>query len=576
MSATIKTTDQPVAAFFQAGRAGQESQRQEELRVRLAALELQCRSGAMDPKVYLDLALCNAALHQHDAALDALRAGAARLPAAGEIHYALFRRLHRYGLTQEALAAGRKARELMPADFGLQLKYELYLPRFYDSEEEIGFFHGRFQEGLEKCIAGCDLSTPEKARSAAQGLGSYESFYLGYQGHHDVSLLRRYGEFAHRIMSSAYPKWSKPRGRLPGRSKPRIGFVSSCFWRQTVGELFLGWLTQRQSGSYEAYCYYLGDREDSVTEAYRRASDHFVKVPDLEAACQSIEQDQPDVLVYTAIGMSRLESQLGALRLAPVQCVTWGHPVTTGLPTIDYFISSDLMEPPDAQEHYTEKLVRLPNLGICYQEPLIPRALLTKTRADFGLPDDAVVYLCCQSIFKYLPQYDALLAEIADAVPNARFVFLAGSGLLAGKLMARLERCFRERGRSASEVCHILPEQMKFDYWNLHLVSDVFLDTPGWSGGKSTLEAVACGLPIVTLPGPWMRQRHSYAILMRLGVPETIAGSTAEYVALAIKLGLNPALRREVAATMKDGTTRLFGDNHAPDALASAFIGLGT
>ena len=72
---------------------------------------------------------------------------------------------------------------------------------------------------------------------------------------------------------------------------------------------------------------------------------------------------------------------LAALWLAPIQCASWGHPDTTGLPTIDYFLSGELMEPPDADEHYTERLVRLPNLAI-YYEPL-ELASLPLTRAQW-------------------------------------------------------------------------------------------------------------------------------------------------------------------------------------------------
>ncbi|WP_257237152.1 hypothetical protein [Nostoc sp. 'Peltigera malacea cyanobiont' DB3992] len=123
------------------------------------------------------------------------------------------------------------------------------------------------------------------------------------------------------------------------------------------------------------------------------------------------------------MGMNPQTLQMAGLRLAPVQCVAWGHPVTTGLPTIDYFLSSELMEPENGQEHYSEKLIRLPNIGVSYPKPYIPPVI--KTRSYFQLLDDAVIYLCCQAPFKYLPQYDFIFAEIARRVPQAKFVFFA-------------------------------------------------------------------------------------------------------------------------------------------------------
>jgi predicted O-linked N-acetylglucosamine transferase (SPINDLY family) len=119
--------------------------------------------------------------------------------------------------------------------------------------------------------------------------------------------------------------------------------------------------------------------------------------------------------------------QMAGLRLAPIQCVAWGHPVTTGLPSIDYFLSSELMERENPQEHYSGKLILLPNIGVTYPKPYIPP--IVKSRSDYSLSNNDVIYLCCQAPFKYLPQYDFILAETAHRIPQAKFVFLRGTVL---------------------------------------------------------------------------------------------------------------------------------------------------
>src|SRR5439155_5579077 len=233
------------------------------------------------------------------------------------------------------------------------------------------------------------------------------------------------------------------------------------------------------------------------------------------------------IAVFLDIGMHPMMTQLAALRLAPIQCMTWGHPVTSGLRTVEYFLSSALMEPPKAQHHYSEHLITLPGVGICYQKPVVPRMLLRKTRLDYGLREDAVVYLCCQSLFKYLPQHDDVFPAIAKRVPESQFVFLAPNDYVAADLRRRLRRAFSAVGLSADLHCVLLPEQSIFNYWNLNLIADVYLDTIEWSGCNTTFEAIACGLPVVTLPGKFMRGRHSYAILTQLGVTESIARDKA-------------------------------------------------
>lgn len=549
--------------------AEQEGRRRADLGSRIGVLSAQLGSRSAGSDVYIDLANCYAALGDHLAALDALRAGVAKLPYAGEIHYALLRRLQKCGLDAEALAAGERACQLVPDDFALRLEYHLYLPKLYDSEQDILAWHRRYAKGLEKCIAECDLRTREAALRAARGFGRFANFYLAYQGFDDLSLLRRYGEFVHRVMSAAYPQWSMLGKERRRRPKPCIGYVSAHFREHTVGKLFLGWLTDRHKDLYRTHCYYAGDLEHSVTGEYRRACDSFFQSRNLEILGAAIVCDQPDVLVFTDIGMDPVASQMAALRLAPVQCVTWGHPVTTALPTIDYFISGELMERPNAQEFYTETLITLPNLGINYPEPIIPRALLTKTRPDYGLPEDAIIYLCCQSLFKYLPQYDHLFAEIAAAVPNSQFVFLTPNKLRASQFLQRLEKAFAPVGLRAADFCSTLPEQNRFDYWNLNLLCDVFLDTVGWSGGKTSLDAVASGLPMVTLPRQLMRSRHTAAILRLLAVSDTIAKDEVDYVAIAVRLGGELSWRQEVAAKMNSGHRLLFSDHSSVRMLES-------
>jgi predicted O-linked N-acetylglucosamine transferase (SPINDLY family) len=245
--------------------------------------------------------------------------------------------------------------------------------------------------------------------------------------------------------------------------------------------------------------------------------------------------------------------QMAGLRLAPVQCVAWGHPVTTGLPTVDYFLSSELMEPENAQEHYSEKLIRLPNIGVSYPKPYIPPVI--KTRSDFQLPDDAIIYLCCQAPFKYLPQYDFIFAEIACRLPQAKFLFLRGTSL-----ELRLKRTFDAIGLNSEDYCIFLSIPERLDYLMINLLSDVYLDTFTWSGGNTTLEAIACNLPIVTCPGEFMRGRHSDSFLKMLGVTDTIAENEAEYIEIAIKLGQDRTWRDTVAEKMSRNHTRLFDD----------------
>src|SRR5205807_137825 len=112
--------------------------------------------------------------------------------------------------------------------------------------------------------------------------------------------------------------------------------------------MYLRWLQGHDRDRFEVYAYHVGVLTDHVTEDVRRASTKFGHFPDSwQEAAQAIRRDNLHVLVLLDIGMHPAMTLLAGLRLAPVQCMGWGHSVTSGLPTVSYFLSSALMEPPD-------------------------------------------------------------------------------------------------------------------------------------------------------------------------------------------------------------------------------------
>ncbi len=175
--------------------------------------------------------------------------------------------------------------------------------------------------------------------------------------------------------------------------------------------------------------------------------------------------------------------------------------------------------------------------------------------------DGEIAYLCSQSLFKLLPQYDALYARIAAQVPNSRFWFIAHrSDFVTGQFKERLARAFARHGLNAERRCVIHHRMNHSDFLALNQRADVALDSVLWSGCNSTFAAIACGLPVVTLPGPMMRGRHSYAILRMMGLEDTIALDEDDYVEIAVRLGKDRRWRERVANKVKDRSSRIFND----------------
>ena len=478
--------------------------------------------------------------------------------------------LQQVGKESDALAVANFAEQLLPDDFAIKLEKWRILPIIYENTAKIDVARSRFIKELSELISQIPLDSPETITNVLKGISQNTIFYLHYQGKNDLSVQLQYGQFVHQVMAANYPEWVKP---LPMPSmetdgKIRVGYISNNMRSHVVAQMLIGWLKKHDRNKFKIYSYSINEAKDFRTQEFIIYSDIFRQIPNnLEAVCQQIINDQLHVLVFLDIGMYAMMTQIGALRLAPVQCTTWGHPITSGLPTMDYFLSCELMEPENGEEHYSEKLLKLPNIGLYYEKPLLPETRLE--REYFKLRADAVVYLSCQSLYKYLPQYDYIFAAIAQRVPSAQFAFIASqeSAAITEKFRQRLRSVFASYGLNSEDYCLILPRLNGVEYTNLNLVSDIYLDTFSWSGGNTTMYAIACNLPIVTFPGEFMRGRHSYAILKMLGVTETIAKDEAEYIEIAVRLGLNPQWRASIVNKIKQNQDRVFEDQTCVAAL---------
>ena len=527
-----------------------------------------------DVSIYQSLATCYRNLDQLERAIAADREGLSHFPHEPSFHLALILDLQNLGKLQEAIQVATEAIQHFPYNIALKLEKQRLLPLIYQTPEAILEHRQRYLQALDALVNHTPLTTAEQYQSALAGIGQNTNFLLSYQGHNDLDLQKQYGEFVCKVMAVNYPQWSQPLPIVPLQAgeKIRVGYLSGCMWEHTVGKLMIGWLRHHDSNLFEVYSYNVRDCYDSLTQVYRAYSDAFYQLPPaLEAICEQIMANKLHILVFLDLGMQGLMTQLAGLRLAPIQCTTWAHPVTSGLPTVDYFLSSALMEPETAHDHYSETLIQLPKIGISYAKPDI--SALTKTQSDFGLRENAVVYLACQLLCKLLPQHDYLFAAIAHQVPHAQFVFIARptSAYVQDQFKQRLQKAFAAFGLNSEHYCIMLSPQTQTAYWDLNQRSDIFLDSLSWSGGHTTLEAIACGLPVVTCPGELMRGRHSYGILKALGMTDTIAATEAEYIDIAVRLGQDPVWRQSIVATMHDRHADLYDDTTCIDALETFY-----
>jgi predicted O-linked N-acetylglucosamine transferase (SPINDLY family) len=440
------------------------------------------------------------------------------------------------------------------------------LPVIYGEEAEIPQRRAAYEQKLRALRD--DIECGALKGDLIKTIGSRHPFLLAYQGENDRALQQIYGDMISRIVSQRFPPAPLPPPPPPGEVI-RVGIVSSFFFRHSNWKIPIkGWAGQLDRKRFHVTGYHLGAIRDEQTEAAARLCDRFVhRTLDTSGWRREILADAPHVLIYPGLLMDISSIQLAAQRLARVQCNSWGHPETSGLSTMDYFLSSDLMEPPDAEAFYTEKLVRLPNLSI-YYEPVDAEPVAV-TREELGLRPGATVFWSGQSLFKYLPQYDDAFVRIAREVGDCQFVFLRhfGAPKITTMIRERLDRAFPPAACRADDYCAFLGRLSPSKFVAAAGLTDVFLDSIGWSGCNSALECLAQALPIVTLEGRTMRARHCAAILRMLEVPETIATTMEDYVAIATRLGRDLEFRKTISSRMAANRDKVYRDRAPVTAL---------
>lgn len=326
----------------------------------------------------------------------------------------------------------------------------------------------------------------------------------------------------------------------PRRARPRVAFVSAHFHSHTINRLFAG-LIIGLGDFFEVVAVAAPSRADTSTDLLRR-NVPFIQLPaDFIQARQILSDVDADAIIYLDIGMEPFTYFLAHARLAPLQLVTWGHPVTPGLDTIDGFISADYLDPPGAEDDHTERLYRLPAPAYFFDRPEVPE----RDRAYFNLPETARLYVCPQTLFKFHPNFDKLIVDTLRADPAGRLVLLDGSVPVR---RGALERRFARTMPDVAGRVLFLPTLPRVDFLALLRVSDVMLDIPTFSGGNTTLEGLAAGVPVVTMPSSHLRGRLTAGLLRLAGLDRGIAATPADYCRIANDAANNGAAYRAAIA----------------------------
>jgi len=446
----------------------------------------------------------------------------------------------------------------------------LALPQLFDSAFALDEWRHHYHHGLLSIEASID--SIDRANRTALTAIKNTAFPLAYHGQNNRILQSLRGDLLAKAMSEITPKENVQRARL--NTPLRVGFVSKHLRDCTVGHYFRRFITDLADERIATYAYACGTA-DAFTDSLEARVTHprrfsltdsdNISETTLVRIATAIAADALDVLIYPEIGMEPLIEKLAAMRLAPLQCAFWGHPDTTGLPTIDVFFSAASMEPQNAQTHYRERLQLLPGLGCAYPTPPPPEPL---GREQLGLPNNTPLLVCAQSSFKWRPEFIAAVARILLVQPQVKLVYFANRDRLAElAFKEHLTTRLAEAGVDTAVRIVTLAECSRTRFLAVLAACDLALDTFDFSGGNTTLDALSVGLPVVSLPGEFMRGRQSMAMLQIVGAETLIAQNAEHYARIAVALLDNPHTRHKLRTHLRENVTRLFEDATPINAL---------
>jgi predicted O-linked N-acetylglucosamine transferase (SPINDLY family) len=435
-----------------------------------------------------------------------------------------------------------------PDMMGVRFRRAIVIPAIMDTVESIEESRETLHNELDDLL--------EYNGTVEDPLGQIGStnFYLAYHGFNDRELQKKQAEMFLKVTPSLHFE-ARHIGRKRRGGRIRLGICSRHLAFHTIGILWAEMFAGLDRDTFEISLFHTQPVLNRMSQNLVERIDHEVRLPlDLAKSQKAIADHELDILYYPDLGMEPLTYFLAFSRLAPTQCVSWGHPLTTGISTIDYFVSSKELEIPTAQSHYTEELIRLDTLNTFY---LRPEVRTTLTRASLGVKESSTLYMCPQTLFKFHPDFDSIIHTILEGDPNGELVLLEGTCANHTTLIRqRLQRTIP----NVLERIRIIPRLSHDGFLALVKMADVMLDPIHFGGGSTTIQALSFGTPVVTLPSEFLRGRISYACYRHMEVNSLIAKDASDYCRIAVELGRTEELRRGMRTELAEKSGVLFSN----------------
>ncbi len=374
--------------------------------------------------------------------------------------------------------------------------------------------------------------------------------------------LRRHAEARGRILQRAFN--TDPAGVVRPEAferygRPlRIGFVNRHFGSQTETYTTLPTFEHLDPERFELVLFSL-HQNDSPLEQYcrsRAAEFHVLPTDDVAAQVESIRMAGLDVLVFgtNVTAVINEVTRLATHRMAPLQVVNNSSCITSGLPEVDVYVSGDLTEIATAASQFSERLALLPGPAHAFNyEADASEPTTNPTRADYGIADDALLFVSAANYYKLVPEIQHTWAKLLAAHPTAHLLVHPfnpnwSSSYPMERFRAEFDAVLAAHGVNADRLTisdTFFPSRN--DVKQLLALGDLYLDTFPFSGVNSLVDPLELGLPVVAWDGQTFRSRMAGGLLRQLGLIDLIATDEDSYLQLVWSLATDAEQRAAVS-----------------------------
>ena len=406
-------------------------------------------------------------------------------------------------------------------DSKYQILEKILIPRILKNQEEIDFYRDQTVENLKLKRYDKNIKLDIDRQILDPPLFNYS-----YDKKDNLNLAKSFIK----LFKDIYPQLNQVHElKNNNNEKIKIGFISMFFNNHTIEKLFKGIIFNLNQKKFDVNIFHLDRKINSVFLEEEKKSNikNFVLPKPFEEKIDSLLKKKLDILFYPDIGMSTELYYLTFLKLAKRQITSWGHPETSGNPSIEYFLSSELLEVKNAQSHYSEKLLLSKYLPMYFYKPKIDLI------QDFNISKNNI-YSCPQTMMKLHPDFDEILKKILENDKKANIYFIEDDDeVLSKKIYERL------KNKMSNNI-----ERIKFikklgykEFINHCGHSSVLLDPLYFGGGNSFHESMFYGTPTVSMPSKYLRSRVVLGSYGQMNIENPpIAKSIVEYVSMAIEI----------------------------------------